>query len=57
MDTKNLLVSGKIPPRTECPFAKSCALRCSCHHTGILHQVPFSCAAARGYVMLTKKAP
>jgi hypothetical protein len=52
MDEK--LVDGRIPAFTECPFRKECSLATHnvCKHKGVLHEVPFSCAVARGFEML-----
>lgn len=45
------LVEGKIPPHTECPFAKECEIKSmgKCWHKGVEHNVYFSCGAARGF--------
>lgn len=43
------LVGGKIPAKTSCPYKGECAFVEGCHHTGVLHPVPFSCATARGF--------
>lgn len=45
------LVNGKIPPKTECPFATKCAIKTegNCKHKGVEHPAPFSCATARGF--------
>ena len=39
------LMNGRIPAHTECPFKNICTY--SCHHVGVQHLVPFSCAMAR----------
>lgn len=48
------LVNGRIPAYTECPYVKVCMTKKEnrCHHTGINHSVPYSCATARGYKMM-----
>ena len=48
------LVEGKIPAYTACPWAQRCELKQSnaCHHRGIEHAVPFSCAVARGFELI-----
>lgn len=49
MNNQIHLVNGKIPANTECPFRSNCgsALDGNCHHQGIIHAVPYSCATAR----------
>lgn len=46
---KSLLVDGKIPANTECPFRDKCniAKNNECKHNGKNHEVEFSCASAR----------
>lgn len=52
-----MLVNGKIPARTACPFKTRCATAegGKCHHTGESHPVDFSCATARGFEMVEEK--
>jgi hypothetical protein len=46
-----LLVDGKIPAKTECPFAGICKIKSNgnCKHLGEKHECEFSCASARGF--------
>ena len=46
-----LLVNGKIPARTICPFRDKCVIAATgeCVHRGEEHQWEFSCGAARGF--------
>ena len=49
------LVDGKIPANTLCPFKEKCDPKGDfCHHKGTEHQVPFSCAFARGFEITQK---
>lgn len=43
------LVNGRIPANTVCPFRDSCneSKNGNCGHTGLLHNVPYSCGYAR----------
>jgi hypothetical protein len=41
--------NGRIPAFTECPFKDKCCLVDTCYHTGIKHDVPFSCGFARAF--------
>lgn len=52
------LVDGKIPANTECPFEQRCEIKAegACSHTGVLHSVAFSCAAARSFELLEELA-
>lgn len=52
------LINGCIPENTECPFRNICIFvqEGTCKHKGVEHNVPFSCAAARGFVLLHKKS-
>jgi hypothetical protein len=50
----NKLVNGKIPANTECPWKTKCGLVQGCHHKGINHDIPFSCAAARGFEIMER---
>jgi hypothetical protein len=45
----DLLVEGKIPAQTVCPFREQCteAQNGHCAHKGTEHTVPFSCGYAR----------
>ena len=56
MEHKSLLVYGRIPSHTVCPFASQCPLKKSeaCKHLGEEHEVEFSCAAARLYDTVEK---
>jgi hypothetical protein len=45
---------GLIPAHTICPFKESCGLADGCHHKGHNHEIPFSCAAARGFDMVAR---
>lgn len=48
---KSLLIAGRIPEHTECPFANECPIKHKgdCKHLGIQHPTAFSCASARGF--------
>lgn len=54
------LIDGRIPKNTECPFRDKCIFaqtqNGACKHKGVEHNVPFSCASARGFLLLHKKA-
>ncbi len=52
-----LLVDGRIPKNTECPFAARCEIKKvgDCKHLGKDHNVAFSCATARLFDILQKK--
>lgn len=56
MEHKSLLIGGRIPANTECPFASRCVIKTDnkCKHLGTEHTVPFSCAVARGFDIVTK---
>lgn len=45
----SVLVQGKIPARTPCPFANVCHEKRNgwCNHRGEAHRVPYSCGYAR----------
>lgn len=56
------LVNGRIPANTECPFRARCPFAQSfpgrkpkCHHLGVNHPVPFSCATARLFVIMDRE--
>lgn len=55
----NVLVDGRIPANTECPFRSQCQIASAgvCNHHGKDHPVPFSCAVARGFAMLEDLTP
>jgi hypothetical protein len=56
MNEKSLLVNGKIPPHTECPFKEECSKTYSdCRHTGINHDLPYSCGYARLFNIFLKR--
>jgi hypothetical protein len=47
---ENGIVDGCVPAGRPCPFYGRCALRDEkCPHGDALKQVPFSCAAVRGW--------
>ena len=48
------LVNGLIPIGTVCPFKNKCELNSTCRHLGIKHNVPYSCAIARGFDLVLK---
>ncbi len=50
------LVNGLIPANEECPYKKKCTIATigDCYHKGEQHQIDFSCAAARGFVIIKK---
>lgn len=50
---------GLIPANEVCPFASECYIKHAgdCKHAGVKHQVPFSCAAARGFDMGSPPVP
>ena len=54
----SLLQNGKIPAQTMCPLRERCEIVVggSCHHKGVEHQVQFSCADARAFDMVSKRA-
>lgn len=47
------LVEGRIPAHACCPWRSQCPLASgldpACRHTGVEHDVPFSCASARAF--------
>ena len=51
-----MLVQGKIPAHTECPFRDQCkyAAEGQCKHQGEAHTVPFSCGTARLFFIMRK---
>lgn len=51
---KHILVDGKIPAYTKCPWFQQCHIADwgQCAHRGIEHDRPFSCASARAYQIL-----
>jgi hypothetical protein len=53
------LVDGLIPAGQECPWKKQCRFAHleMCHHRGTQHEVPFSCALARGFDLVDQKQP
>ena len=55
----NLLVNGKIPPHTECPYRIYCASfrNGNCYHQGARHRVAYSCASARGWAIVRRGTP
>ena len=59
MNNRSLLVDGRIPARTECPFAAQCTFNQNneCRHNGADHAVPFSCATARGFDLIQRTSP
>ena len=52
----SVLVEGKIPANTECPFRNECneAANGDCGHQGTAHTVPYSCGYARLFNIFTK---
>lgn len=49
-NTLSILVDGKIPANTPCPYTDRCDPNKEfCHHKGVDHQVPFSCGFARAF--------
>lgn len=54
---KYLNPEGKIPAFTNCPFKDNCEMVNAgiCLHNGTSHEVPFSCATARGFDKFTQK--
>ncbi len=54
----SLLMDGKVPARTECPFAAKCEIKAAgkCNHKGVEHEAKFSCAAARGFDITRKSS-
>lgn len=48
-DMNSVLVNGKIPAHTVCPYRDQCeyAKQNECNHRGVDHTIPFSCGAAR----------
>ena len=54
---ESLLIDGKIPARTICPFRVKCdsALADACPHLGYNHEKAFSCAIARSFDMTDSK--
>lgn len=58
MTRTTLLVDGKIPAGTICPFRDKCELAnnpVSCGHKGEQHNTDYSCGAARGFDLLSDK--
>ena len=53
-----LLVDGRIPKNTECPFTTRCEFKKAgdCKHLGKEHTVDFSCATARLFDLLQSKS-
>lgn len=55
------LVNGRIPAYTRCPFREECPFangrKPACHHQGVDHPVPFSCATARLFVIIKQDQP
>jgi hypothetical protein len=51
-----VLVEGKIPAGTECPFRNECneAKNGDCGHQGVNHTVPYSCGYARLFNIFTR---
>lgn len=51
---KSLLVEGRIPVHTECPFESRCEIKRGgeCKHLTAEHVAPFSCATARGFDLI-----
>ena len=45
----SLLLNGKIPAHTICPFRQGCIHVETCVHTGYNHTNDFSCGLARAY--------
>lgn len=54
--SRELLVNGRIPANTICPFRSECEIAegGACNHQGIRHNVTFSCASARGFELVRK---
>lgn len=52
----SMLVEGKIPAHTVCPFRERCEIAQggACNHLGQKHNVAFSCAAARGFDLIRR---
>lgn len=50
------LVNGRIPAHTECPYKARCAFQQNgtCKHKGVDHNVPFSCAVSRAFVLIDR---
>lgn len=49
MQQVKVLVEGKIPAFTDCPFRAKCpsGTNGQCYQKGVTHPVPFSCGMAR----------
>jgi ribosomal protein L32 len=58
MGQMTLLINGKIPARTECPFKDRCPFvtNKTCHHRGIEHTIAFSCGAARAFDLIQRNS-
>jgi hypothetical protein len=52
----SILINGRIPPNTECPYRNRCSVAKNndCNHKGIEHLIPFSCAIARLFVIMDR---
>ena len=51
MQRVKVLVEGKIPAFTDCPFRAQCpsGINGNCKQQGVAHPVPFSCGYARAF--------
>lgn len=53
MKTLSVLVDGRIPAFTDCPFRDKCPSgKTGCKQTGKDHSIAFSCAFARGFDLM-----
>lgn len=52
-----LLVEGRIPANTVCPFRQECneAKNGDCGHLGVEHTVAYSCGYARLFNIFTRR--
>lgn len=52
-----MLVNGKIPANTVCPFRAHCGIAANneCHHQGLDHNNEFSCGTARAFELINLK--
>jgi ribosomal protein L32 len=50
-----ILVDGKIPANTECPYTQKCDPNKEfCGHKGVEHSVSYSCGFARAFVIFNR---
>jgi hypothetical protein len=52
-----VLVNGRVPAHTICPFREICEIKLTCNHLGLNHAIDYSCGVARGFEIALQASP